>query len=87
MVVVSSPTLLETADLTRPIPENNRKLSQLVQIEEKFVDVGVSSPGFGLINHLCPAGQKRHGRALADRLFMDQSAQTNLHGGRYPGKI
>uniref|UniRef100_A0A1I7X7L4 AB hydrolase-1 domain-containing protein n=1 Tax=Heterorhabditis bacteriophora TaxID=37862 RepID=A0A1I7X7L4_HETBA len=41
MVLVESPSLLDRADLTRPIPDNVRKLAELVEINEKRVQVRV----------------------------------------------
>ncbi|ETN71994.1 hypothetical protein NECAME_19068, partial [Necator americanus] len=40
MVVVEPPSLLERAELTRPIPENARKLAHLVEVNERRVEVG-----------------------------------------------
>lgn len=72
MVIVSPPTLLETADLSRPIPENSRKLSHLVQIEERFVQVGVSSYTNSLINVLF-----RNMKSFSERL--DHLIMPNQH--------
>ncbi|PIO60213.1 hypothetical protein TELCIR_18295, partial [Teladorsagia circumcincta] len=40
MVVVDPQSLLERAVLTRPIPENARKLAHLVEVNERRVEVG-----------------------------------------------
>ncbi|KAE9421822.1 hypothetical protein Angca_003102 [Angiostrongylus cantonensis] len=39
MVLLESPSLLERAELTRPIPENARKLAHLVEVHEKRTEV------------------------------------------------
>lgn len=40
VVVVDPPSLLERADLSRPVPENARKLAHLVEVNERRVEVG-----------------------------------------------
>ncbi|VDM52940.1 unnamed protein product [Angiostrongylus costaricensis] len=40
MVLLESPSLIERAELTRPIPENARKLAHLVEVHEKRTEVG-----------------------------------------------
>ncbi|CAD6197175.1 unnamed protein product [Caenorhabditis auriculariae] len=43
MVVVQPTSLLERADLSRPIPENVRKLAQVVEYDESRVEMGSHS--------------------------------------------
>ncbi|KAK6055068.1 hypothetical protein COOONC_07427 [Cooperia oncophora] len=40
MVIVEPQSLLERAVLTRPIPENARKLAHLVEVNERRIEVG-----------------------------------------------
>ncbi|CAI4225853.1 unnamed protein product [Auanema sp. JU1783] len=83
MVLVEQPSLLERADLSRTIPENARKLSELVNVQQKILDIGEHSV---FIHEASPPGNHYskgtiiflHGQAYTSNTWLEHETLRTI---------